>query len=111
MERENNTAKVLGGLSGREYFLELRIIGLRRLANQSAVVPVEEFMRDLPLAIPLEQGEYIRSPGIGSSQLAGPVLNFQVNDSDAFDDLDACEARIDVRRRTIRGDPLKYVLN
>src|SRR6266699_2645884 len=34
-----------------------------------------------------------------------------MNDSDALDDLDACEARIDIRCRAVLGDPLEHVLN
>src|ERR1700758_5167055 len=34
-----------------------------------------------------------------------------MNDRNALDDLDASEARIDIRCGAIRGDPLKYVLN
>jgi hypothetical protein len=36
----------------------------------SLIVPVEELMRDLPLVVALEQGEYVGSSGIGASQLA-----------------------------------------
>ena len=79
--------------------------------DESVIVPVEEFMGDLPLAIPLEQREYIGSSGIGSSQLAGPVLNFKMDDGDAFDDLDACEARIDIRCWAVLGDPLENMFN
>jgi hypothetical protein len=39
-------------------------------AGGSLVVPMEELMRNLPLAIPLEQSEYVGSSGIGASQLA-----------------------------------------
>ncbi len=74
-------------------------------------VPVKELMRDLPLAIPLEQGEYVGSSGFGSSQLAGPALNLQMNDGDALDDLDTCEARTDIRCRTVLSDPLEHVFN
>ena len=68
-------------------------------------------MRDLPLIIPLEQREYVGSAGIGSSQLARPVLYFQMNYRDTLDDLDAGEARIDIRCRTIFVDPLEDVFN
>ena len=73
------------------------------------VVPVEELMGDLPFAIALEQGEHVRSSGIGPRQLAGPVLNFEMNDSDALNDLDASEARIDIRGRAVCGDPLEHM--
>jgi hypothetical protein len=73
------------------------------------VVPVEELMRDLPFAIPLEQREHVRSSSIGPRQLARPVLNFQMHNSDALDDLDAREARIDIRSRAVCGDPLEHM--
>ena len=38
--------------------------------DASLVVPVKEFVRDLPLAIHLEQGEYVGSSGIGAGQPA-----------------------------------------
>lgn len=34
------------------------------------VVPMEELMGDLPIAIPFEQGEYVGSSGIGAGQSA-----------------------------------------
>src|SRR5215472_6464713 len=34
-----------------------------------------------------------------------------MNERDALDDLDACEARVDIRRRAVRRDPRKHVLN
>jgi hypothetical protein len=68
-------------------------------------------MRDLPRIIPLEQSEYIGSARIGSSQLARPVLYFQMNYRDTLDDLDAGEARIDIRCRTVFVDPLEDVFN
>src|SRR5690242_12677605 len=70
---------------------------------------MEELMGDLPFAVPFEQGEHIRSSSIGPRQLAGPVLNFQMNDSDALNDLDASEARIDIRSRAVCGDPLEHM--
>ena len=33
------------------------------------VVPVKQLMRDLPFAVPLKQGEYVGSSGIGAGQL------------------------------------------
>jgi hypothetical protein len=45
-------------------------------------------MRDLPLAVPLEQSEYVGRPGIGTRQFARPAFDFQMNDSDALDDFD-----------------------
>ena len=49
-----------------------RLMQIRRCgaAGGSLVVPMEELMRNLPLAVPLEQSEYVGSSGIGSSQLA-----------------------------------------
>lgn len=41
-----------------------------KVKDGSLVVPVEELMRDLPLAIALEQGEDVRRSGIGPRQLA-----------------------------------------
>ena len=73
-------------------------------------MPVEELVRDFPLAVPFEQGKYVRGSGITASQPAGPALHFKMNYGNALDDLDACEPWIDVRRRTIGGDPVKYVL-
>ena len=73
------------------------------------LVPVEELMRDLPFAVTLEQGKHIRSSSIGPRQLAGPALNFQMNDRDALNDLDASEARIDIRSRAVCGDPLEHM--
>jgi len=37
---------------------------------ESLIVPVEELMRDLPLAVPFEQGKYVGSSGVGAGQLA-----------------------------------------
>ncbi len=34
-----------------------------------------------------------------------------MNNGDAFDDLNACEAGIDIRRRAVFGDPVEHVLN
>src|SRR5215475_1559645 len=73
-------------------------------------MPVEEFVRDFPFPIAVEQREYVGSPGVGSRQLAGPVLHFQMNDGDRLDDFNAREARGDIRRRTIFVDPLEHVL-
>jgi len=36
------------------------------MAAESAIVPMEEFVRDLPLAIALQKGEHVGSPGIGA---------------------------------------------
>lgn len=68
-------------------------------------------MRDLPLTVPLEQSEYVGSTGIGARQLARPVLYFEMNNSDTLDDFYACEARIDVRSRTVLVDPLKHMFH
>jgi hypothetical protein len=62
-------------------------------------------------AVALEQGDYVGSSSIGASQLARPALNFQMNDSDALDDLDACKARIDIRCRAVLSYSLEYVFN
>ena len=72
-------------------------------------MPVEELMRDLPFVIPLEQREHVGSSSIGPRQLAGPVLNFQMNDSDALNDLDAGKTGIDIGRGTVCGDPLEHM--
>src|ERR1017187_8536944 len=34
-----------------------------------------------------------------------------MNNGDAFDDLDTCEAGIDIWRRAVLGDPLEHVFN
>ena len=83
----------------------------RTIYAKSSIVPVEELMRDLPLAVAPEQSKYVGSSRAGASQLACPALNLQMNDGDGLDDLDACEARFNIRCRAIRGDPLKYVLD
>ncbi len=50
--------------------LECLAVPIRKQgASGSLVVPIEELMRNLPLAIPLEQSEYVGSSGIGTSQL------------------------------------------
>src|SRR5271169_506686 len=68
-------------------------------------------MRDLPCAVPLEQSEYVGSPGIGARQLPGPAFDFQMNNSDALDDFNACKAGTDVRRRAVLSDPLEHVFD
>jgi hypothetical protein len=75
------------------------------------VVPREELVRDLPLSITLEQSKYIGSSGIGAGQLTRPSLHFQMHDSDALDDFDACKSRIDIGCRSVCGDPLENVLH
>src|SRR5215467_3092426 len=74
-----------------------------------AIVPVKEFVRNLPLTVALQQSEYIGSVGVGSSQLTRPVFDFEMDDGDRLDDLDACEAWGDIRRRAILVDPLKHM--
>ena len=80
-----------------------------RVEDGSLVVPVEELMGDLPFAIALEQGEHVRSSGIGPRQLAGPVLNLEVHHGDALDDFNSRETRTDVGRGTVPANPLEYV--
>jgi len=66
-------------------------------------------MRHLPFAIPFEQCEYVGSSSIGTRQLAGPVLDFQMNKSDALNDLDARESWIDIRSGAVCGDTLELM--
>src|ERR1700733_838878 len=68
-------------------------------------------MRDLPLAVPLEQSEYVGSPGMGTRQLPRPALDFQMNDRDALDDFNACKAGTNVWCRTVLSDPLEDVFD
>ena len=68
-------------------------------------------MGDLPFAVPLEQSEYVRSSGVGTRQLAGPAFDFQMNDSDALDNFNACKAGTDMRCRTVLSDPLKHMFD
>ena len=51
-------------------------------------------MRDLPLAVPLDQSEYVGSSRLGTRQLARPAFDFQMNDSDALYDLDSAKRGI-----------------
>src|SRR5262252_2967907 len=76
-----------------------------------SIVPVEQFMRNLPFTVALEQSKYIGSMRIGSGQLTGPILYFEMNDGNTLNDLNACEARVYGWRRTILIDPLKHMFN
>src|ERR1043165_4731225 len=82
-----------------------------RFGGELSIVPVEQFMRNLPFAIPLEESEHVRSAGIGSGQFTRPVLYFKMNYGDTLNNLDACEARIDIRRGTVFVDPLEDMFN
>jgi hypothetical protein len=74
------------------------------LANETAdsglsIVPVKQFVRDLPFAIAFQQRENIGSTRIGSGQFAGPTFYLEMHDGNTLDDLNTCKAGIDIRRR------------
>ena len=72
--------------------------GILQIGTKLSIMPVEQFMRDLPFAVALQQSKNIGSASVGSGQLAGPVLYLQMNDGDTLNDLDACKARTNIRR-------------
>ena len=74
-------------------------------------MPVEQFMRDLPFTAALEQSKNIGCAGVGSGQLARPMFYLQMNDGDTLNDFNACEARINIWRRTVFVDPPEDVFN
>ena len=75
------------------------------------IMPVKGLLRDLPLAVPLEQSENLGNAGIRSGQLSRPALDFEVHDGDGFEDLNAREPWMDIRRRAILFDPIEQVLD
>ena len=74
-------------------------------------MPVEQFVRDLPFAVALEQRKNVGCAGVGSGPFAGPMLYLQMHDGDTLDNLNACETRNDVWRRTVFIDPPEDVFN
>ena len=75
------------------------------------IMPVKGLLRDLPLAVPLEQGENLGNAGIRSGQLSRPAMDFEVQDGDGFEDLNAREPWMDIRCRAILFDPIEQVLD
>lgn len=66
--RKHTLCSLPGEREGKAHYVLPNKQNLSRQGG-SSVVPMEELMGDLPLAIPLKQGEYVGSSGIGASQL------------------------------------------
>jgi hypothetical protein len=68
---------------------------------------VEGFLDDLPAIGCAEEGEKIRHADAGAGQLARPVGDFEPDDGDRFEYIDAGDARFDVGCGSITVDPVK----
>ena len=66
---------------------------------------VEDFVYDLPLAVDFEKREHV------SESIAGPVLEFEPDGRNAFDDVDARDSSLQLCRWTILVVPIEQVLN
>jgi hypothetical protein len=69
------------------------------------VVLMEDLVDDLPLAINLEQSEQVGEPN------TGPIVEFEPNSGDRFDEVDADDSRFKLWCRTVLVLPVKEFLD
>jgi len=66
---------------------------------------MEDLVDDLPLAINLEQSEQVGEPN------TGPIVEFEPNSGDRFDEVDADDSRFKLWCRTVLVLPVKEFLD
>src|SRR5437660_7779809 len=94
-----------------DYVLAQAASSAHSLFDPLHIVPVKRLLRDLPLALTLQQREHFGNPGIRSRQLSGPALHFQVDDRDRLEDFDAREPGLNIWGRAVRVDPIEKMLD
>lgn len=72
---------------------------------------MKQLVGDLPFAVLLQKSEYVGRPAVRACEFPRPVPNLQMDERDGLDDFDSREARLQVRRGPVRGDPFEDVLD